>query len=125
MSRTDKDRPYWVRQNDPTEDRVEYHNHVAPRWRTMYAWDGTCHVDEPITRENRRSFSCGYYLRDRYHWTPKREDRRLYYYKPLRSRERDTLGKAAKQYNAGYEVDENIVLPEAHRHGMYPGGYWD
>jgi hypothetical protein len=125
MSRTDKDRPYWVRTNDPREDRVEHHNHVAPRWRTMYAWDGECHIDEPSTRENRRSYSCGFNLRYKRYWNPKKEDRRLYYYKPLRSRERDTLGKAAKQYNAGNEVDEDIVLPESHRHAMFPGGYWD
>lgn len=126
MSRTDKDRPYWVRTNDPTEDRVPHHDHI-PRWwrRKRLVWDGECHLDDPVNHGTRFDHACGYHLRfDRY-WNPKREDRRLYYYKPLRSRERDTLGKAAKQYNAGYEVDEDIVLPESHRHCMFPGGYWD
>lgn len=29
MSRTDKDRPYWVKVNDPDSDRVPYHRHVV------------------------------------------------------------------------------------------------
>lgn len=33
MSRTDKDRPYWVIMNDRTLGTVEHHDHAAPRYR--------------------------------------------------------------------------------------------
>lgn len=33
MSRTDKDRPYWVIQNDRTLGTVEHHDHVYRHWR--------------------------------------------------------------------------------------------
>lgn len=126
MSRTDKDRPDWVRVNDKTEDRTEFHYHHRRYWGEPYEGMYDCEIDEPLDgSKGMRKRRCGYYLRTNRYWNPKREDRRLYYYKPLRSRERDTLGKAAKQYNAGNEVDEDIVLPESHRHAMFPGGYWD
>lgn len=124
MSRTYKDRPYWVRQNDPREDRVPYHDHIERWWRRRINWDGECHLDEPVNHETRHSFPCGYYLRQRWYNVP-RDFRHYNYYGPLRAHERDNLRDAAKQYNSWGEVDEDFYLPEAHRHATFGGGYWD
>lgn len=132
MSRTDKDRPYWVRLNDSSENRVADHTHhpyggwwnPGGRW---FAEEYVCDIDKPMTGhyEIDRKRNCDYRLAN-YRWydEPTKRDRREEYYAPLRHEERDTLDKAVKQYNATGEVDD-IYLPESHRHAPFRGGYWN
>lgn len=135
MSRTDKDRPYWVRQNDPSEARLAIHMHHTPMFYTA-GWNsnrwgeiGVCDLDKPMTGEWSvdRKRNCYYRVTPPDHYAYdkcEREDRNLYYYAPVRMKERDLLGKAAKQYNTSGEVDD-VDLPGYHHHMPFGGGWWD
>ncbi|MBC9704519.1 MAG: hypothetical protein H9W81_05820 [Enterococcus sp.] len=118
MSRTFKDRPYWVRANDPQQDRYAYHNHI---------YVDECPIDEKYT-SNFGSYSraCGYALP----WTYYRNDtpkkvRNTSYWIPLRTDERKVLNNLTRDYNTYGEIDEDFFLQEHHRHARYGGGYWD
>lgn len=125
MSRTYKDRPYWVRQNDKREVRTPFHQHNQFRFGSKEF--ETCNIDEPYTGqpgEWRRK--CGYYLGYRRHVChPPRGAVRDAYYSPMRNDERMTLHNAAKDYNSFGEIDEDFFLNEKSRHATYGGGYWD
>jgi hypothetical protein len=129
MSRTKKDRPYWVRLNDPTEARTPYHYHHGSRWfNNGYkgnAESDYCCIDEEYTGTDWRR-SCGYYLGYRRHVCviPKNAVRDMYY-SPMRNDERMVLRNALKDYNTFAEVDEDMYLNEKSRHATYGGGYWD
>lgn len=131
MSRTDKDRPYWVRLNDPSEIRRADHTH-HPYGRYSKSWFGeenVCDIDKPMTGrfEIDRKRNCDYRLTNYRYWydDPSREDCHNEYYAPLRSEERMSLRKAARQYNTYGEVDD-VYLQEQHRHSCYGGGgYWN
>lgn len=125
MSRTDKDRPYWVRQNDETEVRRPFHRHDQYRF-GREPFD-ECEIDEPYTGatgEWRRR--CGYWLGYRRHVcvVPPHAEREGYY-APLRNDERMVLRNAVKDYNTFGEIDEDFYIQEQHRRACYGGGYWD
>lgn len=125
MSRTYKDRPYWVRLNDKREARTPFHRHH--NWYTRNNGWEVCTFGEPYTGgtdEWRRN--CGYYLGYRRHtcYAPKDYIRDMYY-SPMRNDERMVLRNAAKDYNSFGEIDEDFFLNERSRHATYGGGYWD
>ena len=127
MSRTYKDRPYWVRLNDKREARTPFHRHHANGWWLKDVFD-ECLIDTPYTGatdEWRRRY-CGYYLGYRRHvcQIPKNAVREMYY-SPMRNDERMVLRNAAKDYNSFGEIDEDLFLNEKSRHATYGGGYWD
>lgn len=126
MSRTKKDRPYWVQVNDKsTKYRVAYHDHTG-------RWGDTCTIDDPEEGPSTwrgstgRFTSCGHYLRTPHvcdpHSVGNRSDR---YWAPARQDERTYLKNAAKDYNTFGEVDEDYFLQEKTLHGPYGGGWWD
>jgi len=74
MSRTDKDRPTWVRAQDPTEDRYTHHHHRAfargddggpATWRIV-----ACEIETAASsRVEWHAQRCKYYTRDHsYYW---------------------------------------------------------
>lgn len=107
MSRTYKDRPWWVKRNDRSRPGREVHNHrefygYGPNARQL----GECTISEPSTRENSRwryldEFPCYWEPDDAYcghscaamSWTE--ETRRL--------NERMSMLQYVKEYNSGEE----------------------
>lgn len=118
MSRTFKDRPYWVRANDPKHSRYAYHYHIGVE---------ECPIDEPLTGVfGIYGRTCGYSIP----WSYFRNDATKEichnsYWAPLRNDERIVLNSLVRDYNTYGEVDEDFFIQENHRHSRYGGGYWD
>lgn len=112
MSRTDKDRPYWVRSEDPLEPREEYHYH--------HDWRGNaleCDLDAPAKYKPSLYSNCGYRLRaSPYTSGPPAWYRNHVWHDPERVRMRDELGEVRKLANAGEELDDVDVASWQHRH---------
>lgn len=112
MSRTDKDRPPWVRAKDepsPTEWHYWMCETKFPRW-------GLARV-QPCDIDQRHKGRCQYFERDRaWHSAPPNWFRLHRWYEPERNSVRMDCGRAVKEYRGVSEVD---VLPsiEQHRHG--------
>lgn len=125
MSRTYKDRPYWVRLNDPSEVRRPFHYHEG-RGRFFEEFEA-CQIDVPYEgKKGEWRRNCGYYLGYHFHrCRVTREFRRLGFYGPLRSDQRMKLRNAVKDYNTFEEVDEDMYLREQNRRSTFYGGYWD
>jgi hypothetical protein len=134
MSRTYKDRPYWVRSNDKKEVREEYHDHLR-LGETRKGKHGDfmvadyCTIDEPLktgTFQESRERPCYYELSWKYsYFKVEKRRRNMLYWSPMRSDENEVTRNAVKDYNTFGEVDENLYLRETTRHAIYRGGYWD
>lgn len=122
MSRTDKDRPHWVRLNDPKDDRVAYHDHVD-----MWGNDVECDIHLPTVREDkyRSERNCGYDLAGVYLWseTPPKKMRHYEWFGPVRAKTRDAMLAQVKEYNTYGDVVNDSGEPEDHRHAPVKG-YW-
>lgn len=132
MSRTDKDKPYWILCNDPQQVRHPYHNHNLFGKMTYKNFEGEsqykdyCTIDEPVTKETEFINPCGYRIHWMYYNTkPTKVMRHNEYWRPLRSAERAATHKALREYNATGEIDEDFFLRSAPHRGTYYGGYWD
>lgn len=139
MSRTDKDKPHWVRAEwyvpvhtycqfddqrfgwfrfpdgprecDLPEDPV-YRNPRGPRgWLVRTSWNCTWEAEWPWKR--------------RYRWTraPRRVERRLGWYGPDRRRVRDECRVALQEYRGSGDVE--IAVTTAHHHHCSIKGWWD
>lgn len=138
MSRTDKDRPLWVRNRDPLEEGYrEYHIHHSRRW-GIHDRDGICDLEAAKafrgdTYRQRHElgyhFNCGTEVGGwtfRYYTTSSPDPRweRYVHYGPHRRTARETLNNLAREYNAGSDIDEDAVA----RRGVDIRGrlpYWD
>lgn len=123
MARTDKDRPYWVRAADSTENRVQHHQHHSWRGGTR-----DCDFKENEYARPSRSYSnnCGWIL-----WSPN------YWYttsvpkwfidhvsnNPERVRVRDDLRNMAREYNAHNDIEDDDFPNNQHHHGA-SWWYW-
>jgi len=141
MSRTDKDRPYWVRANDHTEARFEHHDHLKFGYEYEYVntrgkrvevkYADYCTVNEPEVRYNHHEEldrPCGKWVGHGYffgRYSPKKKDRKVYYWGPMRAARTRYLTNAVKDFNSFGEVDEEFYFQEDARYGRYGGGYWD
>lgn len=143
MSRTYKDRPYWVLENKVGE---EIHDHTrmgegTTKYKTIRGKDLTYHrpdectigedkLEHPSTSKNER-YDCFYSLSGvvfkKYYgrYSPPNDILHHDYWHPLRAAERVTLTAAAKEYNTYGDIEDDIYLAERHRHSTYKGGYWD
>ena len=110
MSKTDKDRPYWVRCNDSTERRRIRHYHHD--WRRKEELE--CDLIDPAPRAARASSyvsrRCHYEpavwtLRDMFGKTVPKWYVDHVYHNPLRRDARDVLREAAKEWNATGDTD--------------------
>jgi hypothetical protein len=135
MSRTYKDRPYWVRANDKREVREAYHNHCnLGKTRKSgkfgdYTISDHCTIDEPLrTGSFMESWGkpCNYELSWAYsYFSVEKSRRNMLYWSPMRADENKVTRNAVKDYNTFGEVDENLYLRENTRNSIYRGGYWD
>lgn len=111
MSNTYKDRPRWVRSNDPRERRTADHAIVN---------HDHCTIDEPLTRETTWSWRrCSYDVVDG-PWGdgPGPDDIHDAWWGPQRVIERDSCRRLAAQYNTTGTIDDaDVPAPEQHRHG--------
>jgi hypothetical protein len=125
MSGTDKDRPRWVRENEPDNRLGEYHTCKYP-W--AIANGRKCDIDVASTPTGRKF--CRYNLVDEHVRSKKWYDqvpkniRREYYWKPERAGRRDDLGQVLKAARRGDEPDTGSELHGQHRHSPLHGGYW-
>ena len=125
MSNTTKDRPYWVRANDPAERGKPYHGCTNPWYVKAHGID-CCDIDEPQTATG--SKICQYMISSeklsRYRWSrgPTKAERRIEYWKPERRQQRESTHKATRAHRAGQLVD---IEGTDHRHAPIRGGYWD
>lgn len=133
MSRTYKDRPYWIRVDDTKNLRYAMHHHsvfgltyTPYNSSTPIHFADYCTIDEPHSKDTERRKPCYYRLREnnRYDRTTK-EMRHNGYWEPLRTDERIVLRNAVKDYNTFGETDEDFFLQENHRHASYGGEYWN
>lgn len=116
MSRTFKDRPYWVQEYDTRNLRVAYH-HCHKR-------DSVCDLEEP----KRWSVgACNYWLiAPVYSWQRvEHEMVRNNYYAPERSFVRDGLLSLVKEYNSNGDVDDADPWAFPHRHAPFNGSWWN
>lgn len=135
MSRTYKDRPYWVRTNDKKEVREASHDHLhlGETRKSIkfgeYTIADYCTIDEPLETDSfEESWKkpCGYDLSWSYSYFSVEKNRRnLLYWSPMRADEHKVTRNAVKDYNTFGEVDEDLYLREKTRHALYRGGYWD
>lgn len=136
MSRTKKDRPYWVRANDKTERRVARHDHdrIGRYYKyygqsVVYQYEDECTIDYPRTGNNSdKNYPCTWELDYGYNYFyggMSVQERHMTYYNPLRTLERDTLRKAVKEYNTTGDIEKDIFFQDRHQHQMLNGGYWD
>lgn len=137
MSRTDKDRPYRVRVNDPSEAKDRSHRHTSFGARGTnflgeeYGYADHCTIDEPtLHRSNRDPLNrppCEAHLAFQYRpgSRPKPKDVRDAYWSPARQAERSALQSMAAEFNATGTIENEPTMPEQHRGSMYGGGWWD
>lgn len=118
MSRTDKDRPYWVRAQDPLEyGRVPYH-YCGGRvyWWTKEPLPTDCSLvySSALSEEEWNRANCQYGLPFDYASSPSWWTHQTAI-EPQRRRERDTLVKAAQWYRAdpeGFMEEFDFGVPE-------------
>lgn len=140
MSRTDKDKPHWVRAqwyvpvhtycqfddvrwgwhrfpDGPRECNLPetpvYGDYKAPRWRNRTSWDCYWEAQWPF---------CKRYCCTR---GPKKSERSLGWWGPDRRLVRDQCRKALQEYRGSGDV-EIVVSTQHHNHGPNKGwGWWD
>lgn len=135
MSRTDKDKPWWVGATwmVPRHDNhcpfYEYSNKFYPKIECNLP--AVPLLKPPASRRWRfpRPVQCTWEPeqphRDRYRYTrpPTKREKHLDWWGPARARDRDAGFKARKQYRGSGGVDEPKVMPQ-HRHCSIKG-WWD
>jgi len=133
MSRTDKDRPYWVKVRDRRVPTVERHWHHGLRWRRWRQINGTgcdlAEFDAATDRTAKQWFNCERHLAAEYHRRYHRDGpaprwfTHHVWFEPERVRERDRLGEIVKEYHAHREV-EDYDFPN-HQHNHNARWLWD
>lgn len=121
MSKTDKDRPLWVRANDTSLKRVPYHDHLD-RWGNVV----DCDIEMPTVYNDayRGLRQCGYDIyQDSWLDTPSRKVRHYEWFGPVRAKMRDSLRAQVREYNTYGEVDDAIFIGD-HRNTPL-NGYWN
>lgn len=123
MSRTDKDRPHWVRLNDPDDNRVAHHDHVD-----YWGNDVKCDIDVPTVREDKYRIerNCSYEIAGVYLWneTPPRKMRHYEWFGPARARTRDAMISQAKEYNTYGSIESDSQEPSDHRNAPIKGCWY-
>lgn len=116
MSKTDKDRPPWVRAKDDP-NRVASHHYRCEVEYPYGSWWATRMPRHPCDIDERHAGYCHYFERDRsWHSAPPRWFRRHRWYDPEHNDVRMDCVKAIKEYRGSGDTD---VMPsiQQHRHG--------
>jgi len=124
MSRTDKDRPYYIRVQDrldATYNGVEHSAFAHGR--------GECDAHTPVNASDLFRTECGFYGR---HFGPycspaRARDGRKAWHRRHRASARQFLGELIRSANHGdVEAAEDLIdNRQTHRFAEYGGGYWD
>jgi hypothetical protein len=134
MSRTHKDRPYWVKSNDPAVAFIECHDHSLLGRKVVgligsYEYPSDCTIDVPRKPGGwniNRNLICRHVLPDRaVSDSPQKWARHELYYGPERLRTRDGMRRLTKEFAASGTVDDSGFQNYQHRHATIKGGYWD
>lgn len=138
MSRTDKDKPWWVRTNwyVAAHEKCPFDSY---RRDAYWSRSRECDLPPDPLRSNfaqgyqprwiRRPAACTWEpewpRRDRYNFTrpPSREDKHLGWWGPDRRDVRDLMIEARKQYHGNREVE--ILEPVQHHRHTSKKGWWD
>lgn len=123
MSKTDKDRPFWVKQNDISLSRVAYHDHVD-----YWGNDVECDIEFPTVREDkyRVDRNCGYDIVGYYSWidSPSRKIRHNEWFGPIRAKTRDAMISQVKEYNTYGLIETDSLDPQDHRNAPIKGCWY-
>lgn len=114
MSRTRKDRPHWVKANDPTMPREAFHSCCFQRTE--------CSLDQPSLPHYAGDTKSCFYLSPGFAYYSDKVSNdtvRMVWHSPERGRERDTLKQFVKQYNSASQTEpEDFDFANfQHRHG--------
>lgn len=117
MSRTNKDRPLWVRANDPTERRIAVHFIKGTYQHGLSRPDCTdnCTIETSVSLPRHAwktsDDPCGYVvdITRNYHNTPDRSTRRSAYHRLNRATVRQYGARVRAAYNAGSEWDDEGI----------------
>ncbi|WIE81074.1 hypothetical protein [Curtobacterium sp. MCSS17_016] len=128
MSRTRKDRPYWVVRN-----KRQYHRGDDHSWWQHHRAE--CDIDQQARPGGRGLPRCSHLLAWSAGSVAQRNEvhrcrvgklrRRTELWKPDRTATRDALDKATGDWNTAGTIDEDAVPLRQTRRGPYTGGYWD
>jgi hypothetical protein len=103
MSRTYKDRPYWVKRNDrsrPGRDRHSHNEWIGWKNRSQ---TGECTISEEVTRENVHDLTCYWEPFDQFGGCCNCGKGIPWAELPRRVSERDVMLQYKKEYNSGEE----------------------
>lgn len=123
MSKTDKDRPFWVIQNDSSIYREAYHDHVDYLGNDV---DCDIHLDTVREDKYRADRNCGYDVVKRYSFVdaPSRKKRHNDWFGPARSKTRDAMISQVKEFNSLGYIESDSAEPGDHRHAPMRGTWW-
>lgn len=137
MSRTDKDKPWWVRSEryEPVHDHRCAFNTTRSRWAREPVWPCTLparpvrhRVDwtfRPCPTENYCTWEPVWPNRWRYNYTrgPSKQERHADWWGPVRALDQVAGRRARDEYRAGGELSE----PKVHRNHRHCSikGWWD
>ncbi len=114
MSRTDKDRPWLIRAEDPNDrpGPAYFRHSCGYNWHGQYI-DCDAHVPaaqrytESIGNQSAAYRHCGWVLPYWMFTSSPADYRRAVWHGPERRRERDQLGAMVKEWNANYYLDDD------------------
>ena len=123
MSRTDKDRPYWVRANDRTDRQYSGSN---PHYHLMHA-RGECDEHPVESAYDHRNTYCASHLTFHTYVTPQRSYHARIWYRQERAAQRDILRGLTRAANGGWieDAEDTIDNRQTHVGSYYHGGWWD
>lgn len=123
MSRTDKDRPWWVRHHDRSDDAlVEHHMCGRSLWKRDFH---ECDINEPA-QFGEDNYHCRRIPSSMRGWGygPSPDDRRIDHQK-RRTQARINTVNYIKQYREYGDVDDEMPFQQSIIHFPEGGGYWD
>lgn len=120
MSRTYKDRPRWVKNNDRKLTSVAYHDHID-----YLGYVVDCDVDEPTVQGDcwRSLKACGHDWRYNI-FSPTKAEVNNEWHAPVRAKVRRELLIEAKEYNAAGGFIADYLAPLDQRHSPIKGNGW-
>lgn len=122
MSRTDKDRPYWVRSNDPTDPQstgVSHYHRLHAR--------GECDEHVVTDQHDHRNTYCASHLTFHTYTTSPRSYHARIWYRQERAAQRVIKRTLTRAANSGWldDAEDMIDNRQTHVGSYYHGGWWD
>lgn len=123
MSRTDKDRPYWVRANDRKDRQYRGIRHIHATYRELHDCDE--HVS--VSSADYRDTWCTPHLSFYTYVTSQRSYHARIWYRQERAAQRDILRGLTRAANGGWieDAEDTIDNRQTHVGSYYHGGWWD